>query len=530
MPVEVTSISLGAPPERTFLRGKTKREVTGVHEVILPGWDDIIHVKPTALLSKSERDERRGRMRRSLEHSPSPQVVRDFSRIGMEVDNVQDALVTLSVAGRVVNKVAGRVIPGFGWINSLADAVNILNVFYPKTAAKAVTGGVSRAGQRLSGRKKYQGSKGLKRELGAATRQGLSTYMRRAAETAKTGKVGFGFGEALQIFQTSDQLVGFGVSLGPIFGALQDSVYGFLRGARFDISGPLGLTGEKYSPEALEAMRKHAPGEWDVMRRVKPDVRHRVVIDWPGVFPLIDDIYGRPRGSFERDVEVTLDPLRGPAEKAVAVALNGILAVKKATTSAASAVWRAGKWIAGLRGVLSWEDHIELLCAQWLALNEWEPYLQQVEWGEIASRLIQNPLPDDDRSSTGLLGGRNLGEVSQRWVFGPGRAPFDWVDEAPTAESRAFSVALIESFAEKLLLSLEGPDARIEEQSSDAFRAVRLLHDYNLLPPYERTDEEVMVFLDRVACALGERGERLPTYSAVAEMWRSSFPGGDLSE
>ena len=70
-------------------------------EVRLPGWDDIIHLTPESSLPESERRARRAERMRLLRLSPTPDLVEHLSRIGQEIDSVQDALVTLSVLGRV---------------------------------------------------------------------------------------------------------------------------------------------------------------------------------------------------------------------------------------------------------------------------------------------------------------------------------------------------------------------------------------------------------------------------------------------
>lgn len=547
MPVEVWRYSLGTPPTRIAQRGALAGQAVPRFEVILPGWSDIIHVSSDASLSPEERSVERQRRAASLSRSPSPEIVRDFSKIGTAIDDIQDGLVTLSVLGRVASKIVGRSIPGFGFIATAADALNVFNQLYPNAAVRSAVGAADRAGARLSGRKRYLASKSVKRALGLDASQSLGTYARRVEEALKTGKVGFGLGEALQVAQTSDQLFGVGLSLGPIFGAMQDSFFGLLRGARFDVSGVLGLGGASISSEALEQERLFAPGSFDLHYRraaelaqqqglpaptSSPEVAKllarnpvRVQIDFPGVLPALDLISGLAPGSFEAEAARISKPLVDFLNVGAKATLEGMGAAKRVTIAAAVKVWDSAKWLVGVRGDLTWQDHVVLMVAQSLAVQELAPLMQQFDWGAAVAGAIAGEQPLLPFCGRGCSHVRSAAAVAGCLAAGPARLPVDWLDEIPDRDARDFAEQTLIGLGGDLLEALEGPAVKVIEDSGPAFRAVRLAHEYNLLPPYERTDDEVFRFFDSLTCLIGDCPDSLPSLQTTTELYLQCFPG-----
>ena len=547
MPVEVYRYSLGTPPTRTVERGSRAGQQVPRFEVILPGWSDIIHLSSDAALTPEERSIERQRRGASLARSPSPEIVRDLSAIGTAVDDIQDGLVTLSVLGRLSTKLIGKAIPGVGLITTAADAVNVFNVIYPNAAIRAGVAASDRAGAVLSGRKRYLASKSVKRALGIDQGTSLSTYARRLNETLKTGKVGFGLGEALQVAQTSDQLFGVGLSLGPIFGALQDSFFGIMRGARFDISGALGLTGAGVTASELSHMRQFAPASFDLYQRralelagqqglpvprdpvaISDLLRRnpvRVQVDYPGILPAFDTIFGLTPGAAELEAARLAKPLTDSLGVAARYTLQGIGAAKRLTVGAALKVWDSAKWLVGVRGDLSWQDHLVLLVAQALAVQELRPLMQQFDWGAAASSGrggLQPLLPFCGR---GCNHSRAPAAVASCLASGPAKFPLDWLDEIPSQEARDFAELTLIDLGGDLFEALEGPAAKIEINSGRGFRLLRLLHDYDLLPPYQRTDEELACFFDSLFPLLGDGLGAVPALDVVAAVYLRCFPG-----
>jgi hypothetical protein len=549
LPVQIQRLDLGTPPTRTVTRGSLAGQQVPRYEVILPGWSDIIRVTPTSSLTPAEVAVERQRRNAQLNRSPSPDVIQNLSKLGQEIDNVQDALVTLSLAGRIATKLLGRVIPGVGLIATAADLLNLVNVFYPNTLAGSVAGAATRAGQKITGRSKYLGNKAIKRALGLAPDASLSTYLRRLEETIKTGKVNVGLGELLQVAQTSEQMTGYGLALGPIFGALQDTFFGLLRGARFDLSGPLSLTSPAESGPQLDYMRRFAPAQYDMIRGRADELQRqqglpvsvdpndvarilarnpvRVQVDFPGIIPSVDILRGAAPGTTEADLTAVLGPMTYVLNRGALGALREIGEVKKATVAAATSVWNGVKWLVGVRGDLPWDVHIEITCAQILAMQELLPLMDAVDWsipvvgGDLGE---QDSLPFCPRSHDHP---RDVGSVSYCLAKGPARFPFDWVDQAPSAIAREFSVALIDAAADLVPLFLEGPHVKVELDNGPFWKAFRLMHEYNLLPPFLRDDQEVLHFGAAVAAAIAASVDALPSFQLVRSLWLESFPGGD---
>lgn len=506
---------LGAPGAPRFL-------------VRLPGWDDVIHVAPTALLSEQERRRREVQMIVSLRNSPTPEVAQEFARIATEIDNVQDAMVVLAVVGRVIVSTAGRGLFLARSAARAADALNAINVLYPATAARVALTVRAPFGRLRNGRPKQLPSLEVKRQVVAASRVDPGTYRRRLEETIRSGRIGFGWGEALQALQTTDWLFGAGVSLGPVFGAASDSFFGLLRGARFDLSAPIA--------SVIEAPLFGMPREGAVARIVRGGIerlarsvrRGRVSIDVPGVLPAAERVLGLEAGVIEREVERVTSPLVGPAGKAAAKVNVGIGWVKAAALNAASVVWNAGEWFSGARGDLDWETHVELAVAQRLALEELAPYLADPASTSILASASTSSRDRADTPPGYLAGARRAGEASALLRERFAGVSQDWVDGVPDELGRAFSAALVSETGSRLLEILEGGGARVIERSAPGYRAIVTMHDYDLLPPLDRTDLELRGYLDGLV-ALEEpvvEGGR-PSYADVLALHEASFAAAE---
>lgn len=530
MPVTVGRFSLGTPPQVQIQRGPRAGEFRPQHEVIIPGWQDVIHIRPISDYSPEEKQEYFSRVFRSLERSPTPEVVRNFARIGQAIDDVQDGAVTLSVLGRVITKVAGRVLPLVGPITTIADALSYLNIFYPKTAVRAGAGAVVAAGEKLSGRRKYLMRREFKRQLGLTSYRDLTGYLRRLSETSNTGRLGFGYGEALQILQTSEELTGYGLSLGPIFGGMSDAFWGFIRGARYDFSGAMNQLVPRYTEDQLEAMRRFAPAEYEAVSRIEEPRRYQVTFDWPGVVPMVDLIMGRPPGSFERDTEIVLGPLVDPINRGIAATNRAVATVSRTVANAARQVWNDTKFLLGLRRDLPWDVHVELLAYQSLALNVYGEFLRAGSWGDAGAAVAQQVEAEPVIPFYGPVRGDQVGKVAAFLRDNVARRPFEWLNDVPAGDAREFAVSLVDGFATGVLESFEGPYAEVEEESSPAWRSVWLMHEYDLLPPYDREDFETEDYLEGLEELDEEAEEELAEYEDVLALFLESFPGVELEE
>lgn len=194
--------------------GFQDRPITKRPVIHIPGWDDILHVVPEAFLPLEEQLARRRERAIRISESPTPESVRAIGSVLTWIDDVQDALVTASVLARLVGVVYKPAIPIAVGLGAAAEAINIFG------AASAV------ATTPLTG--KFRAQQAAKGFLGGQVGRALRTTTLRTALPT--------IGEAVQILQTTDQLFGVGLSLGPIVGLVEDLIFGLPQGADFAFS------------------------------------------------------------------------------------------------------------------------------------------------------------------------------------------------------------------------------------------------------------------------------------------------------
>jgi len=199
----------------------------------IPGWDDIVHIKPRPQITEEQIKEHRRRLKAHeatnlsrdqqqelqkrrerylrIKKSPTPEIVRSISTIMTALDDAEDALVTSVVIGRLLVKllprIMGRFIPYLGWALLTADIINLFQIlswlpFNPMSAKRTKEG--------LTDRNPF----------GRAARLTRVTRIGRIIPT---------IGETLEVAQTTDQLFGVGVCLGSIMGFVQDCAFGLYR-------------------------------------------------------------------------------------------------------------------------------------------------------------------------------------------------------------------------------------------------------------------------------------------------------------
>jgi len=222
-------------------------------EIIIPAWNDIIHLAPPPSYSSYERAtihdiytsfhnwgqtpqqiadfqdmslERvldyiaKGRELKAQEKikqieavniskSPTPAIAQNFGIIMTAIDDLQDFTTTVGVISRVLGRVfkpAELLAIGSFTIGEFLNRLNIVN--------------------RLTGGEKAIVCKFVK-ELQKSSRNStiqadVDKRMRRLFPSK---------GEAIEMLQTTDQLFGVGISLGPLVGLLEDSFFGSLQGS-----------------------------------------------------------------------------------------------------------------------------------------------------------------------------------------------------------------------------------------------------------------------------------------------------------
>lgn len=418
------------------------------HVVSLPGWDDIIRLHADAPLTKEQIHEHnrrrkaglptnltgpellsyqiRARRAKQISQSPTPEVARDVAVFLTEVDNVQDALVTASVLHRVAVKVAGRAIPGLGIIETGAD---LLNVIQP----------LGLISQGVAGR-------AAKREYTDADKVG--TYKRRLRQTERTKEIGFGFGEGLQVAQTTEWVWGVGLRLGPLMGLTTDTLFAIARGAQFRLSLQDVILTPSADPWLLE-IGKGTITPQDV-REFRQTIRPwtEIRVNFPGVIPILETIHGMPRGTLEGIINQVVQPgaeIVGTATRG----LNELLeSIPEISGILGTEIYRSLGRIGGLQDDLSFEDHTLLATAARMAEQLLRPFLGvlNVEHFFSSSR--------ESAHSSGIPL-----EHSLTWIRAGGATPAGRFAGAVTTEA-----------ATNLIAGIEGPGATWKNELTDLGR------------------------------------------------------------
>ena len=195
--------------------------------VNIPGFADVVHIIPKARISAEERAAHLWATKRGLPSpltpdqlqtmqykkfrflkalaSATPGWYKNYGAVATVLDNVEDALVTVVVMGRLAVKIAPRLlskwVSGFGWLLLGSDILNAVNL-------------ISWAGAITRGCKGLHGSWQEKNPFHAKA---------AARRTLKLQRSFLSFGEFLEVAQTTDQLFGVGLCLGGLMGMVTDT-------------------------------------------------------------------------------------------------------------------------------------------------------------------------------------------------------------------------------------------------------------------------------------------------------------------
>jgi len=223
---------------------RSRENALAPRQVMIPAWDDVIHLMPRTPVTGEQRDEfyrarKSGRFadlppdviaeieRRSaridaMQRSPQPDFDRAWGSVMTAMDNVQDFLSATAVFGRIAltvgAKIGLRAIPGLGQIILAADVLNLAMLLgqlaFPGFLALCGGGtrGVAAAAGTAVTAAAFKGTTSLLSRTAATS----SRWLGPRAFSAK-GVAGL-IGAALVIGQTTDQLLGVGLSLGPLVG------------------------------------------------------------------------------------------------------------------------------------------------------------------------------------------------------------------------------------------------------------------------------------------------------------------------
>ena len=171
----------------------------------------------------AEREERKLQIEQ-IDKSPTPESSRQKAAMLTSVDNVQDDIATLAAVMHIIQFLVGRRIPGIGQAALFADMLSL-----------------AQAGARVKPRNFRVAGKGkgaIKKEMKRVSNGKFGTQANRIETANRAGKLGIGMSDIVQGLQSLEQHSGYGLRLGPLFGAITDLYYGFLRGADITFSGP----------------------------------------------------------------------------------------------------------------------------------------------------------------------------------------------------------------------------------------------------------------------------------------------------
>lgn len=232
------------------------------YSVSVPGFDDVFHLERFPSLTQEEDKIWRRRQydqipepRRSkifeekakkkaqflqMLGSPSPIIAMNAASIMTSIDNAQDAVSTLSclaqLAYKIVPGAASKLVKGpVGWIMVASDVMNLMNVYSQ----------LSKSGRLW------------KVQKDAITEKNPFCTKAKARRSYRLKKFRPTIGNAIEAAQTTDEIFGLGVSLGPLMGLAQDILFGMVRtkmGKRVTIKMAPGAL-RSYERVAMNALK-----------------------------------------------------------------------------------------------------------------------------------------------------------------------------------------------------------------------------------------------------------------------------------
>jgi len=219
-----------------FAKQKAKYVAEKGYTITVPSLEDIIHIGTVEPMSDFEKDawkrkefnklsdERVAELRKDKQKkrdrykamlsSPTPSILKNAGAILTSLDDCQDALTTLSVVGKLAIHFAPRIIGKallgpIGWIMTAADCINLVMTLGRLFTAPMMG---KRAGDLATGDNPFSKKASVK----------------RAARLSKPFPTK---GNLIEVAQTTDQIFGVGLCLGPIVGFVEDVVTGGIRSA-----------------------------------------------------------------------------------------------------------------------------------------------------------------------------------------------------------------------------------------------------------------------------------------------------------
>lgn len=190
---------------------KSKYQQEHGYVIKIPEISDIIHLKPNLLKSPEEIRAEKIKGLNQILASPAPEWVRKYSTAMTFLDDVQDATSVIypaiAMLSRVLPKVMNRILPVLGWLMLAGDLLNL-----------AI--GIGRLPMAGMGGKRLNCKFLNQNPFGKMARLQRAGLLRNYKP---------GIADLLQVAQTTDNIIGVGLSLGPLVGLIQDAITGAYR-------------------------------------------------------------------------------------------------------------------------------------------------------------------------------------------------------------------------------------------------------------------------------------------------------------
>lgn len=242
--------------------------------IVVPGWDDVIHIRPRVQVSAEERSfhyealkagrasplsgekveqlERNRVRARAMRQSASPEYAKAYGQVLTAIDNVQDLTTTIAVAGRITMnpairaleaigattlpvvapvsrigaRIVGRALPVIGWVLLAGDLLKLLNIigiwafpFFALACRGTLAGAAATVPALLIG-------SALCARIGKWAES--SPFGRRArlkrSRVARTWRPSIY--NLMEVAQTTDALYGRGLVFGGLVGMVMDGAFG----------------------------------------------------------------------------------------------------------------------------------------------------------------------------------------------------------------------------------------------------------------------------------------------------------------
>lgn len=201
------------------------------YKIRIPSLEDVIHVTPNFAKTPAQiHAEKKANLQRVLD-SPAPAWGMKYATVMTWIDNIQDAgsivFPAIKLLAKAAPKLFGKLIPIAGWLMFGNDILQFLNYVgrAPLTPMKS------------------------KRGICDFLKHNPFTKKSIRDRANKVKNYNPNFGDILQALQTTDSLIGVGLSLGPIMGVITDSAYGAYRYLSGD---PVSYTFEPPNPRDFE--------------------------------------------------------------------------------------------------------------------------------------------------------------------------------------------------------------------------------------------------------------------------------------